>query len=141
LPVGIHDEAVAGKLLGLLLDTCRGVCATLLLIEKARGDEEVEGCFEGLLGLMVQREEPIPAGSSECTRRVVETVEVGAEVLIRGVLQRNVIEFVGLGIVVNLLCGAGRIPTDTSTEVVDTAEIGLYLRAPCALEPGVAVLL
>jgi hypothetical protein len=40
------------------------VGATLLLIEKAGGDEEVEGCLEGLLGLMVERQEAIPAGSS-----------------------------------------------------------------------------
>lgn len=132
---------MAGKLLGLLLGTCRCVCATLLLVEKTGRDEEVERCLEGLLGLMVQREETIPAGSSECAGRVVETVEVGAEILIRGVLKRSIVEFIGLGIVVNLLCGAGGITTDTSAEVVDTTEIGLYLRAPRALEPGVAVLL
>ncbi len=133
---------MAGKLLCvLLLSTCRSVSAALLLVKKASRYEEIKGCLKGLLGLVVERDETIPAGGSECAGRVVETIEVGTEVLIRGILQRCVIELISLGVVVDFLCSTGRIATDTCAEVVDTAEIGLYFRAPGALEPGVAVLL
>jgi hypothetical protein len=111
------------------------VSTTLLLVKKARRYEEIKGCLKGLLGLMVERDETIPAGSSECARRVVETIEVGTEILIRGVLQRNVIELVCLGVVVDFLCSTGRITTHTCAEVVDTTKIGLYFCAPSTLEP------
>jgi hypothetical protein len=71
----------------------------------------------------------------------VQTIEVGTEVLIRGVLQRNIVELVGLGVVVNFLCSTRRVATHTSAEIVDTTEIGLYFCAPSTLEPRVAVLL
>lgn len=71
----------------------------------------------------------------------MEAIEDGREIFIRGMLELRLVELIGLGVVVDALIVARRLSTHTCAQVIDTAQIRLYIRAPLLGRPGITVLL
>jgi hypothetical protein len=123
-----------------------------LLVEQTARDVVVERRLEGLLGIVEERCEAIPAGGSEGARRVDEAGEGHRDARIRCIVEglgvhdvgRRVVEgflatLVALGAIA--LLGRPRVGTDAGAEAVDAPQVGLDVGAPLAGNPGVAAVL
>ena len=115
------------------------MAAALLLIEITRRDEEVKRCLERLLRIMEQRLPTIPTSCSKSTRRGSKAGEGHGEILIGGVFEGLIRHGVSAGIELGL--GVCRLRADASRETTDATEIGFYVSAPLASDPGIAVFL
>ena len=123
-----------------------------LLVEQAARDVVVERCLEGLLGIVEQGREAVPAGGPEGARGIHEAGEGHGDALIGSVVEglrvhdvrRRVIQgflaaLVALGAIALLV--RPRVGTDAGAEAVDAPQVGLDVGAPLAGHPGVAAVL
>lgn len=120
-----------------------------LLVEQAARDVVVERRLEGLLGIVEEGCEAVPAGGSEGARGVNEACEGHGDALIGSVVEglrvhhirRRVVEgflaaLVAFGAIALLV--RPRVGTDAGAEAVDTPQVRLDVGAPLAGHPGVA---
>ena len=110
--------------------TLRLVRIVDFLIQSPARNKEVEGLFEGLLGIVEECVEAIPTGGSQGARRVYQAGKGHRHNLIGGIDKGQLVHVVGIGIV------QGIIALDAAAEASDAAQIGLHVRAPLGLRPA-----
>jgi hypothetical protein len=137
-----HSQYIGGSL----------VRVVALLVEKAARDVVVERRLEGLLGIVEERREAVPAGGSEGARGIHKASEGHRDALIGSVVEGLRVHHIRGRVVQGLLAalvahgaialhGGARVGTDAGAEAVDTSEVGLDVGAPLAGHPGVAAVL
>ena len=94
-----------------------------------RGNEEVEGSLEIVLGIVREIDPAIEACGSESTGRIVEALVRNTKSHILGIDHGHLIELVLLRIVLDI------IVLYTVTEAIDVLEIGLDVGLPLPLGP------
>ena len=99
------------------------------LIQRPARNEEVEGRLKGLLGLVKERVETVPAGCPQSAGGIHQACKGHRHHLIWRIHERMLIHRVRIGIVEILVI------TDTTAETPDAAQIGLHVRAPLSLWP------
>ena len=100
-----------------------------LLVEIATGDEEVEGRLKGLLGIMEESVEAIPAGRPQSTGGIHEAGKGHWHNFVGSIDKGQLVKHVLVGIVEILVI------TNTTAETTDTTEIRFDVGAPLALGP------
>ena len=65
-----------------------------ILIEITRRNKEVKWCLKGLLGIVEDRIEPIPARRPQCTGRIHESRERHRNHLVGGILKGHLVHHV-----------------------------------------------
>lgn len=100
-----------------------------LLVEIATRDEEVEGRLEGLLGIVEESVEAIPAGRPQSTGGIYEASKGHWHDFVGSIDEGQLIKHVLVGIIEILVI------TNTAAETADTAEIRFDVGAPLALGP------
>ena len=100
-----------------------------LLVEITTRNEEVEGRLEGLLGIVEEGVEAIPAGCPQSTGWIYEAGEGHWHNFVGSIDERQFIKHVFTGIVKILVI------TNTAAETADTTEIRFDVGAPLSLGP------
>ncbi len=108
---------------------------TCLLVQTASRYEKVKRRLESELRLVGERFPAIPAGGAERTGRIIEAIEDEGERLIGCSPKRLIVHGVSVRIIEFI------IALDALAEAIDAFEVGLDVRAPLALYPGVPALL
>ena len=106
-----------------------------LLVEGSARNEKVERRLKGLLGIVKDRVEAVPARRPERAGGVDEAGKGHGHDLVRGVHERHLVHDVGLGIVEVL------VALDAAAETADAHQVRLDVRAPLGLGPRGAALL
>jgi len=110
--------------------TLRLVRIVDFLIQSPARNKEVEGLLEGLLGVMEEGVEAVPASGPQGTGGVDEARKGHRHDLIGRIDKGHLVHIVGVRIV------QGIITLDAAAETSDTAQIGLHIRAPLGLGPA-----
>lgn len=100
-----------------------------LLVQSPCRNEKIKRCFKGLLGIVEEGVEAIPAGGSQSAGGIYEAGKGHGHDFIGGVYEGQLIHLVAHGVIQVLV-----VP-NTCAEAADPAQIGLYVGAPLTLGP------
>ena len=106
-----------------------------LLVEGSARNEKVERRLKGLLGIVKDRVEAVPARGPERTGRVDEAGKGHGDDLVGGVHERHLVHDVGLGVVEVL------VALDAAAETANAHQVRLDVGAPLGLGPTRSALL